>query len=274
MDDTKIALITGCSSGIGKALMQEFLHNHIKVYAGVRNVHSLQDSEHQVLTPIALDVTKEDDIARCAEEISRRHGKLDYLINNAGFAAMGPLMELSTEQLERQFHTNVYAPVRLTQALLPSLKAANNAKVINIGSVSGILTTPFSGAYCASKAALHSVSDALRLELAPWNIRVITVQPGAIESSFGDNSLASLDGLIDDESEYAAFKPQIEARATASQQNPTSTTAFARQLTAQLLSQPSDVIRLGSGSWILPWMQRWLPTPIRDGILGKKFGLK
>ena len=269
----RTVLITGCSSGIGRALTEEFLRHGFRVYAAARNTQSLSGLISDQLIPISMDVNNPDDIASTAETITNDGGKLDYLINNAGYAAMGPVVELSTEDLKQQFETNVFAPIALTKALLPMLRASGNAQVVNIGSVSGILTTPFSGAYCATKAALHALSDALRMELAPFNVKVVTVQPGAIESKFGDNSLENMSNLIDEQSLYAPLKKSIQDRATASQDNPTPTKEFATELMAQLLSQPDAVIRIGNGSRALPFIRRWIPIEWVDKLLSKKFGL-
>ena len=275
--NTKTVLITGCSSGIGRALTEEFLRHGYLVYAAARNTESLANLTSEYLIPLQMDVNNANDITRVATTIRERSGHLHCLINNAGYAAMGPVAELSSESLQQQFATNVFAPIALTKALLPLLQAGQNekhpAQVVNIGSVSGILTTPFSGAYCATKAALHALSDALRMELAPFNMQVITVQPGAIQSKFGDNSLANLGDLIQPDSLYAPLKQQIQARATASQDNPTPAADFARELMAQLLSQPDPVIRIGNGSRALPFMKRWIPLALLDKILSKKFGL-
>ncbi|WP_430462849.1 SDR family oxidoreductase [Thalassolituus sp. LLYu03] len=273
----KAVLITGCSSGIGRALTEEFLRHGYRVYASARDVSSLSNLTSDKLTPLAMDVNQPADIAAATATIQAQSGQLNCLINNAGYAAMGPVAELSTDALHQQFATNVYAPIALTQAMLPLLRAAASAEqpaqVVNIGSVSGILTTPFSGAYCATKAALHSLSDALRMELAPFHIQVVTVQPGAIQSKFGDNSLANLARILTPQSLYAPLKAQMEARATASQDNPTPAADFARELMAQLLSKPDAVIRIGHGSRALPLMARLLPVGLRDKILSKKFGL-
>ncbi len=109
------------------------------------------------------------------------------LINNAGYGAMGPLLDGGTEAMQRQFETNVFSIVGVTQAFFPALRRSKGL-VVNIGSVSGVLVTPFAGAYCASKAAVHALSDALRMELAPFGIRVMEVQPGAIDTSFAKNA--------------------------------------------------------------------------------------
>ena len=195
------------------------------------------------------------------------------LVNNAGYAAMGPVLELSHDKLLAQFETNVFAPLAITRAALPLLRAANGSQVVNVGSVSGILTTPFSGAYCATKAALHSLSDAMRMELAPFKIRVITVQPGAIQSSFGENSLSSVSGLIAEDSLYEPVKADIEARAMASQQHPTTAADFCATLLRILKDNPGAVVRIGNGSMALPLMRRLFPISWLDAILSKKFGL-
>ncbi len=273
----KTVLITGCSTGIGRALTETFLQQGYRVYATARNTQSLNDLQHPELRPLAMDVNSDEDVAAAITAIKADSGYLNCLINNAGYAAMGPVTELTRDKLLQQFSTNVFAPVALTKACLPLLRKAASeqqpAQVVNIGSVSGILTTPFSGAYCATKAALHSLTDALRMELAPFHIEVITVQPGAIQSSFGKNSLASLDGLLDDESLFTPVRSFIEARANASQDNPTPATDFANTLIAQLMSKPAPVIRIGNGSTALPFLKRWVPLSLLDRILKKKFGL-
>lgn len=273
----KTVLITGCSTGIGRALTEVFLQQGYRVYATARNTQSLNDLQHPELRPLAMDVNSDEDVAAAMTAIEADSGYLNCLINNAGYAAMGPVTELTHDKLLQQFSTNVFAPVALTKACLPLLRKAASeqqpAQVVNIGSVSGILTTPFSGAYCATKAALHSLTDALRMELAPFHIEVITVQPGAIQSSFGKNSLASLDGLLEEGSLYSPVRSFIEARANASQDNPTPAADFANTLIAQLMSKPAPVIRIGNGSTALPFLKRWVPLSLLDRILKKKFGL-
>lgn len=281
-----IALITGCSSGIGRALCEEFLKKDFYVYASARNIQSLEDlPKNDKLIKLTLDVNDASSIHNALAYIKQEHDHLDVLVNNAGYAAMGPLADMPIDDLRAQFETNVFAPMELTKACLPLLmacqnttsdtaaKTTHNAQVVNIGSVSGITTTPFSGAYCATKAALHALSDAQRMELKPLGINVITVQPGAIESKFGDNSLANVLQRISDESLYAPLKEAIKARAMASQDNPTPASEFAASLVAQLLNKPKAVIRIGNGSLGLPLLKRWLPVAILDKILSKKFNL-
>ncbi|HVL02172.1 MAG TPA: SDR family NAD(P)-dependent oxidoreductase, partial [Dongiaceae bacterium] len=188
--------------------------------------------------------------------------------------AMGPLAEMPQDEIERQYATNLYGPLALIRALVPSMQQRGGGRIVNIGSVSGILVTPFSGLYCSTKAALHAVSDALRMELAPFKIQVAVVQPGAIESEFGANAEASLGRTFGAQSLYSSVKDGVLKRARASQNNPTSTVQFVTEL-VQILELESipPVIRIGNGSLIMPLVARWVPIRLRDFALRHSFHL-
>ncbi|WP_259466453.1 SDR family NAD(P)-dependent oxidoreductase, partial [Pseudomonas aeruginosa] len=143
-----------------------------------------------------------------------------------------------------------------------------------VGSVSGVLVTPFAGAYCASKAAVHALSDALRLELAPFGVEVLEVQPGAIASNFGASASREMGSVVDERSPWWPLRRQIQARAAASQDNPTSAEDFARQLLAAVQRRPRPpLVRIGNGSRALPALARWLPRGLLERLLKKRFGL-
>lgn len=271
---SRIALITGCSTGIGRELAIQLAAEGWTVYAGARRLETLDDIAGETLRPLALDVNAPEQIAQCFDRIRHEAGRLDLLVNNAGYGAMGPLAEMPLEQLRRQFETNVFAPVALVQTLLPLLQNGSRALVVNIGSISGVLATPFSGAYCATKAAIHSISDALRMELAPFGVRVLTVQPGAIQSEFGNNAERSLAETLPPGSRYEGLRPYIEARAQASQQSGTPTAVFVRELVSTIhLQAPPPVKRIGRSSRVFPLLKRILPERWLDRILSRKFGL-
>lgn len=154
------------------------------------------------------------------------------------------------------------------------MKESGCGKVVNIGSISGIVTTPFSGAYCASKAALHSISDALRMELSPFGIKVITVQPGAIQSEFGATASKTAGSTLKSDSWYRSVKDALNARAESSQQGATSAEEFARVLVGKLLlDNPAAIIRLGKKSWLLPMLKRVLSVGALDNLFAKRFGI-
>lgn len=182
-----VALITGCSTGIGQALAHCCLDAGYQVWATARNPDTLEPLVARGAIAVQLDVNNAEQRQSCIEQLRREAGRLDLLINNAGYGAMGPIMDADRDTLLRQFDTNVFAPLQLVRDSADLLRESKGL-IVNIGSVSGVTTTPFSGVYCASKAALHAISDALRMELHPFGVQVMTVLPGAIASDFGDNA--------------------------------------------------------------------------------------
>lgn len=269
-----VVLITGCSSGIGRAMAEAFHHQGCTVYATARQLESIRDLAGLGLNTLALDVDDETSIQSAIRTVTQAEARLDILVNNAGYAAMGPIVEMPLTHLRRQFETNVFATLAVVQAALPLLLAAKQARVVNIGSVSGILTSPFAGAYCASKSALHTISDALRIELSPFGIHVITVQPGAIRSRFGATASRLLSETLKKDSLYLPIKKAIDDRAMASQAKPTSAEKFARATVNKILRKKAPVIvRYGRGCIGMPLLKRLLPERLLDRILAKKFAL-
>jgi short-subunit dehydrogenase len=266
-----IALITGCSSGIGRALADAFKATGYEVWATARRAEDVAALSAAGFIAVQLDVNDSVTLEQIAASLE--HGGLDVLINNAGYGAMGPLLDGGVEAMQRQFETNVFSVVGVTRALFPALRR-NKGLVINIGSVSGILVTPFAGAYCASKAAVHAISDALRLELAPFGVQVMEVQPGAIASSFAKNASDQAEQLINEQSPWWPVREGIRTRAKASQDNPTPATDFARDvLKATQQANPPRLLRLGNGSRALPLLAQWLPKGLLEKVLSRRFGL-
>lgn len=266
-------LITGCSSGIGRALANAFRDTGHEVWATARKLEDVQQLSAAGFCALQLDVNDAHGLTQLAGELEQRHGGLDILINNAGYGAMGPLLDGGVEALRQQFETNVFAVVGVTRALFPLLRR-NRGLVVNIGSVSGVLVTPFAGAYCASKAAVHALSDALRLELAPFGIRVMEVQPGAIASQFASNAQQQAEQVLAADSPWWPLREHIQARARASQDKPTPAAQFAQGLLAATQKSPTPaLVRLGNGSTALPLLARLLPQRLLDKVLRKRFGL-
>ncbi|MET1076850.1 MAG: SDR family oxidoreductase [Pseudomonas sp.] len=266
-------LITGCSSGIGRALADAFYAAGYRVWATARKTEDLSSLAAAGFTAVQLDVNDPLGCEQLASRLSAEVEGLDVLINNAGYGAMGPLFDGGVAALQRQFETNVFAVIGVSRALFPLLRARRGL-VVNIGSVSGVLVTPFAGAYCASKAAVHALSDALRLELAPFGIRVMEVQPGAIASQFGANASQRAEQLIDERSPWWPLREGIRARARASQDNPTPASELARDLLKAVhKSKPPRLLRLGNGSRALPLLAALVPKAVLEKVLRKRFGL-
>ena len=266
-------LITGCSSGLGRALAEAFQQAGYQVWATARKAADVEALSAAGFHAVELDVNDGLALGRLAERLNSEIGGLDVLINNAGYGAMGPLLDGGVEAMRRQFETNVFSLIGVTRACFPLLRQ-NKGLVVNIGSVSGVLVTPFAGAYCASKAAVHALTDALRLELAPFSIDVMEVQPGAIASSFGANASQQAEQLIDEASPWWPIRAGIRARANASQDNPTPVNQFAAQLLAAVQRKKRPrLLRLGNGSRSMPLLAALLPKGLLERVLRKRFGL-
>lgn len=270
----KVVLITGCSSGIGEALAGAFHTRGCRVVATARRAGSMDHLARVGITVHTLDVRNDEQIKEIVNLVMEKEKRIDILVNNAGYALIGPAVEIPGKELELQFKTNVFAPMVMAQKIAPIMKKQGGGLIINMGSVSGITTTPFSGAYCASKAALHALSDALRMELAPFGIRVMTVQPGGIQTRFGESSKERVDRVLNSRSWYWTLEDHIRARAEISQINAMAVDEFTRKLvSAALTASPPFITRMGSRSILLPLMKKILPLPVLDRIFKKKFGL-
>ena len=270
---TPVALITGCSSGIGRALAEAMRDAGYQVWACARKPADLASLQAAGLRALALDVNDAQAIARALAELHQEAGRLDVLVNNAGYGAMGPLLDAGAAGMRQQFETNVFSLVELTRACFALLRASQGL-VVNIGSVSGVLVTPFAGAYCASKAAVTALSDALRMELAPFAIDVMEVQPGAIASRFGNTASQQASEVLREDSPWWPLREAVQARANASQQNATPTEAFARQLLAAIQRKNRPLrVRIGKGSRALPLLAALLPKRLLMRVLQRRFAL-
>ena len=212
-DRSTAALVTGCSSGIGRGVALTLHAAGYSVYATARRPEVLNDLADAGMSTLALDVTDEASMAAAVARVVADHGAVGVLVNNAGYALQGTIEEADLAEVRRQFETNVFGLVRLTQLVLPGMRAQGWGRVVNIGSMGGRFTFPGGGFYHASKHAVEAVSDALRLEVAPFGVRVSLVQPGPVQSSFGDTAVASIGGGgADAGGDYADFNAELGER--------------------------------------------------------------
>ena len=191
----KHLLITGTSSGIGKATMEAALEAGYHVFAGDRSVEANeQPNDQDALTKLHLDITNDDDIAAAVQTITDHVGDagLDGLANVAGVGIPGPLETMPVDSLRASFAVDVFGQIALTQPLLPLIRKAKG-RIIFIGSIGDRVTLPFMGALTAAKSAIASLNDTLRQELAPWGIEVILVEPGFIKTGANETSKAMID---------------------------------------------------------------------------------
>ena len=272
--DQRVVLITGCSSGIGRALAEEYLKRGDRVVATARNPESLADLVGDECLALALDVTDGASIDRAVTESVEWAGRIDILVNNAGYALVGPMAEIAIGDLRRQFETNVLGAVEMIQAVVPHMAAAGGGCIVNIGSVSSLLATPFGGAYSASKAALHLLSDALRPEVAPFGIHVLVVRAGGVLTKFPEAAAKGLDRYGDPTSLYHDYVGGMEERAEMSKNLAMTAEEFARRVAdAATKKNPPAMLKIGGGARIVPAMAM-LPKKLLAWVLGRKFGLR
>lgn len=179
---SKVVLITGCSSGIGRHLAQTLSGAGFAVAATARRPQTLDDLPAALR--LALDVTDPASIQPAVDALLEKFGRIDVLVNNAGFAVCGALEEIPDAQIQRLFDVNVFGVLRMVRAVVPHMRRQGGGRIINISSIAGKFPVPVGGAYSATKFALEALSDTLRFELAAFGIRVVVIEPGSIRTSF------------------------------------------------------------------------------------------
>ncbi|GAB2278694.1 hypothetical protein Dimus_013368 [Dionaea muscipula] len=272
--EQEVVLITGCSEGgIGNALARQFAADRCLVVATSRSISTMSDLDHDSRFFLQeLDVLSDESVNHVLSSVLERFGRIDILINNAGVQCVGPLAEIPLSAFEHAFNTNVYGTLRIIQAVVPHMACRKKGKIVNIGSISALAPGPWSGAYTASKAAIHSLTDTLRFELRPLGIDVINVAPGAIKSNIGNSALASY-SRFPEWKLYKNFEAAIRERATFSQSSKsTPAEEFAKKTVAVILKRnPPAWFSYGHLSTIMAILY-YLPLPVRDFII--RFALK
>lgn len=284
MAEMKSVVITGASTGIGEACALHLDKLGYRVFAGIRKAvdgQSLRERASDRLVPVRLDITDETEIGHAASKITEAlgGGGLAGLINNAGIVVGGMLEFLPLDSLRRQLEVNVVSQIAVTQAFLPSLRQARG-RIVNISSLSGLISTPFTGAYCASKFAMEALTDALRMELRPWGIHVALVEPGFIKTPILEKSLAAAAELRAElpADAFQLYGPAFHAVEEATQRESANAPspevvvkAVAHALTAK---RPRTRYRVGANSGFQISLARALPDRWLDAFITRRLGLK
>jgi NAD(P)-dependent dehydrogenase (short-subunit alcohol dehydrogenase family) len=211
-EPSKAVLVTGCSSGIGRASALRLARSGWTVYATARRLESIAELGEAGCHTLALDVSDEESMRAAVDAVEQAEGAVGVLINNAGYSQSGAIETVPMQALRRQFETNVFGLVRLTQLVLPKMRAQRWGKIVNLGSMGGRLTFPGGGCYHATKYALEAISDALRFELRGFGVDVVLLEPGLITTKFGDAATASMaDVEAAGEDPYAHFNATVGA---------------------------------------------------------------
>ncbi|MDE1187099.1 MAG: oxidoreductase [Pantoea sp.] len=190
--EKKTALVTGASSGMGKAIARRLIEEGYQVYVAARRVGKMADLALLGAQPLRMDISKDEEIVSGVNTILAQTGGVDVLVNNAGFGLYGPVEEIGIDEARYQFEVNLFGAARLTQLLLPAMRARRSGHIVNITSMGGKMYTILGAWYHATKHALEEWSDCLRLEVAGFGIKVVIVEPGVIETGFGEGASDSI----------------------------------------------------------------------------------
>jgi NADP-dependent 3-hydroxy acid dehydrogenase YdfG len=189
---SKAVLITGCSSGIGEATAKRLASHGWSVYASARRLESIEHLADGGCELLQLDVCDESSMRAAVETIEREHGAVGVLVNNAGYSQGGPIEQVPLQDVRRQFETNVFGLIALTQLVLGAMRSQHWGKIVNVGSMGGKLTLPGGGLYHATKYSLEAISDALRFEVRGFGVDVVLIEPGLITTEFGKTAAATV----------------------------------------------------------------------------------
>lgn len=281
----KVILITGASSGIGAALAQVLAEQcpEIRLVLAARRAERLEDvaiacrqAGADVLV-VPTDMTQPSQIEALAAAALHQFGRVDAVVNNAGYGQMGPIELIPTAAVHQQFTVNLLAPLTLIRALIPSMRSQGGGRIVNISSLGGRLAFPFGGLYSSSKFALEGLSDALRMELEPFNIAVSVVEPGPVSTEFFDVSQRSLEGAIANPADtpYRAAFEQLEQLQTQLERQMWSSERVARVIVKALRDRhprPRYVAATG-GNILLFLMTKVLPTWMVDDFWQRFYGI-
>jgi NAD(P)-dependent dehydrogenase (short-subunit alcohol dehydrogenase family) len=205
--DPKVALVTGGSSGIGAATARRLHQAGYLVYAGARRVERMQDLAEDGVSVVSLDVADDSSMTGVVQRILADHGRIDVLVNNAGYGSYGSVEDVPLAEGRYQLEVNLFGLARLTQLVTPHMRAVGAGKIVNVSSIGGHLGEPLGAWYHASKFAVEGFSDSLRLELHEFGIDVIVIEPGAIRTEWGAGALESAEKYSGD----TVYGPQVHA---------------------------------------------------------------
>ena len=203
-------LVTGCSSGIGRATALAAAERGHRVFASARRRTDLAELAARKIETVELDVTDGASADAAVRTVLAAAGRVDALVNNAGYGQYGAVEDVTLPEWRAQFDVNVFGAIRLLQAVLPPMREARKGTIVNVSSVAGKVTVPFAGPYCASKHALEAISDALRVEVAPWKVRVVVVEPGPIATHFGARTREVTARILQTPGPYSRFYANAE----------------------------------------------------------------
>jgi NAD(P)-dependent dehydrogenase (short-subunit alcohol dehydrogenase family) len=270
----KVAIVTGASSGIGHSTALRLHAAGYAVYAGARRLERMKDLAEAGLHVVELDVTDDASMVALIDQVMKETGRIDVLVNNAGYGSFGALEDVPTQEGRRQFDVNVFGLARLTQLVLPHMRAQKSGRIINMSSMGGRIHEPLGSWYHATKFAVEGMSDALRLEVAPFGIDVVLIEPGGMNTEWG---AIAADNLITASAHtaYASQAPGVARMLRSSDLKPrrgSSPEVIAKTVVrAASARRPKTRYLLGPGAKPLVTLHALLPDRVFDALIKRVF---
>lgn len=273
---SRAVLITGCSTGIGRATAERMAASGWTVYATARRIESIADLESKGCKLLALDVCDSASIQSAVAAIEAAEGAVGVVVNNAGYGQEGAIEEVSMADVRRQFETNVFGLLELTKLVLPGMRAQGWGRVINVGSMGGRLTFPGGGIYHASKYAVEAISDALRFEVRGFGIKVSLIEPGVIRTEWGGAAIESIAAEANS-GPYSQFNQAVVANIASAYSGPLAKFSRGPEAVAAAIEnaaksrRPRTRYAVAPSATLLITARRWLPDPIWDALLRRRY---
>ena len=274
--EQKVALVTGASSGIGQATALSLHEAGFVVYGVARRTDRMQGLRERGIKTLAMDVTDDDSTTRGIEQILAEAGRIDVLVNNAGYGSYGAVEDVPLEEARNQFEVNLFGAARLIQLVLPAMRARRSGTVINITSMGGRIHTPFGAWYHGTKFALEAVSDCLRLETTPFGIHVVVIEPGVIRTEWGG---IAADHLVET-SGQGAYADQARAVANSFRSDARVKRSSPPEVVAKTVAEAASARRpktryaVGYAGKLLIFLRRWLPDRGFDAFIRRSSGMR
>lgn len=269
----KVVLITGASSGIGYMAAKLLAEKGNIVYGAARRVEKIEELRPFGVIPVRMDITDESSIRSCVEKIISEQGRIDVLVNNAGYGYYGAIETVAIEEAKKQFDVNLFGTARLTQLVLPYMREQHNGRIVNVASIAGRMTLYLGAWYHASKYALEAFSDALRMEVKPFGIDVSIVEPGGIRTDWGlvaaDNLIASSCGSVYEK--HAVNQAGLMRNAYSGNMLSKPELIAGAIVKAVSSRRPKCRYTLGRGAFSLLLLHGILPSRVWDSVVRKVF---
>ena len=273
----KVALVTGASSGIGESTARQLLEAGFIVYGAARRTDRMRTLAASGVRTLSLDVTSEASVTAAVAEIISAEGRIDVLVNNAGYGSYGALEDVPLDEGHAQIDVNLFGLARMTQLVLPHMRARRSGTIVNISSMGGRFATPMGAWYHASKYAVEGLSDALRLELKRFGIDVVIIEPGSIQTDWGTIAAKKLRAT----SSYGPYAEQADAMAKSLERSSQPGTRMASPAAvigktvtkAATARSPRTRYRVGFGSRPLVLLSKLLPDRTFDALIKRSSGV-